>query len=163
MKILIKGKKQLSGSVKISGAKNAALPELAAVILSSGDLEFSDVPQVEDIKVMFRALENLGAAGEFTDSRIKIKLPEIRSNLVPREIVETSRASILILGPLLARSGYAEVSNPGGCPIGDRRINFHLDGLSKMGAKIETGAEHIIARADTPLQGIDYRFPGKRP
>lgn len=161
MKILIKGKKQLSGSVKISGAKNAALPELAASILAGGDLEFSDVPQVEDIKVMFTALQNLGAAGEFVDNRIKIALPEIRSNLVPREIVETSRASILILGPLLARSGYAEVSNPGGCPIGDRRINFHLDGLGKMGAKIETGAEHIIARSDGPLQGIDYRFPGK--
>jgi UDP-N-acetylglucosamine 1-carboxyvinyltransferase len=161
MKILIKGKKKLSGKVKVSGAKNAALPELAAVLLSSGDFDFSEVPRVEDIKVMFKALQNIGAEGEFNSNRIKIKIPEIKSSLVPKNIVETSRASILILGPLVARSGYAKVSLPGGCSIGDRKINFHLEGLRKMGSIINVEEEHIIAKTSGPLQGIDYTFPDK--
>lgn len=161
IKILIKGKKPLSGTVRVSGAKNAALPELAAVLLSSGDFEFSGVPRVEDIKVMFKALQNIGAEGEFTGNCVKIRIPKIKSSLVPKNIVETSRASVLILGPLVARNGYAKVSLPGGCSIGDRNINFHLAGLRKMGAKIVEEDEHIIAKADGPLQGIDYTFPDK--
>ncbi|MFC2155166.1 UDP-N-acetylglucosamine 1-carboxyvinyltransferase [Acidobacteriota bacterium] len=161
IKILIKGKKALSGSVRTSGAKNAALPELAAVILSSGEFEFSEVPRVEDIKVMFNALQNIGAEGNFSANSIKIKIPEIRSSLVPQNIVETSRASILILGPLIARNGYAKVSMPGGCSIGDRNINFHIEGLRKMGAEIEVKDGHIIAKATGPLQGIEYEFPWK--
>jgi UDP-N-acetylglucosamine 1-carboxyvinyltransferase len=84
----------------------------------------------------------------------------VKSALVPRDIVETSRASILILGPLLARNGYAKVSKPGGCPIGDRKFNYHLDGLKLMGAKISVDDRHIVARADK-LCGIDFRFPAK--
>ncbi len=163
IKILIKGKKALSGSVRISGAKNAALPELAAVILSSGEFEFSEVPRVEDIKVMYKTLQNIGAEGEFSANSIKIKIPEIRSSPVPRNVVETetSRASILILGPLVARDGYARVSLPGGCSIGDRNINFHLDGLRKMGAEIDVKDGHIIAKTTGPLKGIEYEFPWK--
>ena len=161
IKILIKGGKPLSGNVKISGAKNAALPELAAVLLSSGDFEFSGVPRVEDIKVMFKALRNIGAEGDFTGSSVKIRIPEIKASLVPKDIVETSRASVLILGPLVARNGYAKVSLPGGCSIGDRKINFHLEGLRRMGAKIVEEDAHIIAKTNGPLQGIDYTFPDK--
>ncbi len=160
IKTLIKGKNKLSGSVRITGAKNAALPELAAAILSPGEFEFSNVPQVEDIKVMYQALQNLGAKGEFFDHRVKIQIPKIESGLVPREIVETSRASVLILGPLLARNGYAKVSEPGRCSIGDHKINFHLDGLHKMGAEIQVDKDHIIAKAKLPLKGIDFTFPG---
>lgn len=160
-RILIKGRNPLRGSVRISGAKNAALPELAAAILSSGAFEFSGAPRVEDIKVMFKALQNIGAEGEFQANRIKIKIPAIISSLVPKDIVETSRASILMLGPLIARNGFAKVSLPGGCSIGDRKINFHLAGLRKMGVEINEVDEHIIAKTTRPLKGIDYRFPNK--
>jgi UDP-N-acetylglucosamine 1-carboxyvinyltransferase len=160
IKIQIEGEKELVGSVRISGAKNAALPELAAAILSSEQFHFSNVPEVEDIKVMFKALQNLGAQGKLFSNQVTVKIPEIKSSLVPKEIVETSRASVLILGPLLARNGYAKVSLPGGCPIGDRKINFHLDGLERMGAEIQIQGEHIIAKAPR-LKGIDFTFPAK--
>ncbi len=158
-KIIINGKNKLCGSVTVSGAKNAALPELASVLLSSGEFSFESVPRVEDIKVMFRALENLGAEGQFESNTVQIRIPGIKSALVPKEIVETSRASVLILGPLLARNGYAKVSKPGGCDIGDRKINFHLDGLNRMGAVITDTGDHIVARADNGLTGIDFTFP----
>jgi UDP-N-acetylglucosamine 1-carboxyvinyltransferase len=160
MKIVIHGRKRLSGTVKISGAKNAALPELAAAILSSDAFEFCGVPEVEDIKVMFEALKNIGAEGEFINNKIKIKIPSLKSGLVPKDIIETSRASILILGPLIARNGYAKVSLPGGCPIGDRKIDFHLEGLKRMGAKINIEDGYIIAKSDK-LCGIEYTFPNK--
>lgn len=160
-KIVINGHKQLSGRVRTAGAKNAALPELAAVVLSSGEFHFQDVPEVEDIKVMFHALKNLGAEGEFQSNTVRIKIPAIKSPLVPREIVETSRASVLLLGPLVARNGYAKVSTPGGCDIGDRKINFHLEGLRQMGTDIIEEKEHIIAKAAKPLRAIDYSFPSK--
>ena len=160
-KIIINGMNKLCGSVKISGAKNAALPELAATILSTGEFQFEEVPRVEDIKVMFHALKSLGAEGQFKSNSITIQIPEVKSALVPKKIVETSRASILILGPLIARNGYARVSRPGGCPIGDRKINFHLEGLQKMGANIHETDDHIIARTHDHLKGIDYTFPGK--
>lgn len=160
-KIVINGNKQLSGRVRTAGAKNAALPELAAVVLTSGEFHFRDVPEVEDIKVMFHALKNLGAEGEFHSNTLQIKIPAIKSPLVPREIVETSRASVLLLGPLVARNGYAKVSTPGGCDIGDRKINYHLEGLSRMGTDIIEEKEHIIAKASKPLRAIDYSFPTK--
>ncbi|MCP5104763.1 MAG: UDP-N-acetylglucosamine 1-carboxyvinyltransferase [bacterium] len=160
-KIVINGKNKLCGSIRVSGAKNAALPELAAALLSTGEFHFEEVPRVEDVKVMFHALENLGAEGVFENNTVNIRIPEVRSALVPKEIVETSRASVLILGPLIARNGYAKVSRPGGCPIGDRKIDFHLEGLRQMGTHINETGEHIIARADNGLQGIDYTFPNK--
>lgn len=160
-KIIINGKHKLCGSVTVSGAKNAALPELASVLLSSGEFLFEGVPRVEDIKVLFRALENLGAEGQFESNTVRIRIPEIKSALVPKEIVETSRASVLILGPLLARNGYAKVSRPGGCDIGDRKINFHLDGLRQMGADIAESGDFIVARTDNGLTGIDFTFPSR--
>ncbi len=159
-KIVINGKHKLTGRVRISGAKNAALPELAATILSSKPFEFQNVPAVEDIKVMLKALQNIGAQGDFKQNTIQVCVESVKSALIPRDIVETSRASILILGPLLARNGYAKVSKPGGCPIGDRRFNYHLDGLRKMGADITVDDRHIIAKADK-LCGIEFKFPAK--
>jgi len=160
-RLVINGKRRLSGRVRISGAKNAALPELAAIVLGTGEFHFQDVPEVEDIKVMFKALENIGAEGEFSDNTVKLKISEIKSSLVPREIVETSRASVLLLGPLVARNGYAKVSTPGGCAIGDRKINYHLEGLRKMGALIHEEEGHVIAEAPKPLKAIEYTFPTK--
>jgi len=158
--ILIRGQKKLAGSVAISGAKNAALPELAAVVLSSGEFVFQNVPAVDDINVLFKALKNIGGEGQFKSNSIDICIPVLKSGLVPKNIVETSRASILMLGPLLARNGFAKVSLPGGCPIGDRKINFHLEGLRKMGATIQVEDGHIFGKTKK-LKGINYSFPNK--
>lgn len=160
-KIVITGKQKLCGSVKISGAKNAALPELAASLLTADEVHFQSVPQVEDVKVMFHALENLGAEGVFNNDTVCIRVPTLKSAEVPPEISKTSRASILILGPLVARNGYAKVSRPGGCAIGDRKIDFHLQGLHEMGVTIRETTDHIIAKADNGLHAIDYTFPNK--
>ena len=158
--IVIDGRNPISGSVRISGAKNAALPELAAVALSSEPFSFANIPQVEDIKVIYQALLGIGGEGRFDGNQIRIRVAECRTAVIPTEIVRTTRASVLLLGPLLARNGYARVSFPGGCSIGERKINFHLEGLEKMGARIETAGEYIVARSDR-LRGIEYSFPKK--
>ena len=130
-RIAIRGKKNLKGEISVSGSKNASLPELAATILSPERSIITGIPEVEDIKTMIQALENLGASGNFNSNKVDIILNEIKIPVVPKSISETSRSSILILGPLLARNGYAKVSLPGGCDIGDRKIDFHLEGLKK--------------------------------
>jgi UDP-N-acetylglucosamine 1-carboxyvinyltransferase len=158
--ISIQGRRPLTGSVAVSGAKNAALPELAAVCLSSAAIDFSCVPLVEDVKVMFAALNEIGAEGEIRGNDMRIVMPLVRSPLVSHETAKTTRASVLLLGPMLARHGLAKVSFPGGCPIGERKINFHLQGLERMGAEIRSEGEYIIARCDR-LRGIEYEFPGK--
>jgi UDP-N-acetylglucosamine 1-carboxyvinyltransferase len=158
--ISIQGRRPLTGSVAVSGAKNAALPELAAVCLSSAAIDFCCVPLVEDIKVMFAALNEIGAEGEIRGNDMRIAMPLVRSPLVSHETAKTTRASVLLLGPMLARHGLAKVSFPGGCPIGERKINFHLQGLERMGAEIRSEGEYIIARCDR-LRGIEYEFPGK--
>jgi UDP-N-acetylglucosamine 1-carboxyvinyltransferase len=115
---------------------------------------------VEDIKVMFAALEAIGIQGEIRENTIRAALPAVKSALVSHETAKTTRASVLLLGPMLARHGFAKVSFPGGCPIGERKINFHLQGLQAMGAEIISEGEYIIARCRR-LQGIEYRFPAK--
>ncbi len=150
----------MTGSVVISGAKNAALPELAAVCLSSETLDFCNVPLVEDIKVMFAALSEIGAQGEMRGNSIRIAMPAVRSPLVSHLTTQTTRASILLLGPMLARHGQAKVSMPGGCAIGERKIDFHLQGLERMGAEIRSEGEYLTARC-TRLRGVEYEFPGK--
>jgi UDP-N-acetylglucosamine 1-carboxyvinyltransferase len=158
--ISIQGSRPLTGSVAVSGAKNAALPELAAVCLSDAAIDFSNVPLVEDVKVMFAALKEIGAVGEIRGNDMRVAMPLLRSPLVSHETARTTRASVLLLGPMLARHGLAKVSFPGGCPIGERKINFHLQGLELMGAEIRSEDEYIIARCDR-LRGIEYEFPGK--
>ena len=158
--ISIQGGRPLAGRVAVSGAKNAALPELAAVCLAPGTIDFSNVPLVEDIKVMFAALREIGAEGELDGHAIRVAMPVLRSPLVSRQTTQTTRASILLLGPLLARCGEARVSMPGGCPIGERKIDFHLQGLERMGAEIRSEGEYLMARCRR-LRGIEYEFPGK--
>ena len=133
-KIFIRGGKRLCGEVRISGAKNAALPVLAAACLTSRPIRLRNIPQVEDIRVMLAALQGLGADLRRDNQDLDVCLAELHSALVATETVRTTRASILLLGPLLARNGFARVSFPGGCPIGRRKINYHLDGLVQMGA-----------------------------
>ncbi|MBN2345846.1 MAG: UDP-N-acetylglucosamine 1-carboxyvinyltransferase [Candidatus Aminicenantes bacterium] len=158
--ISIQGRRPLTGDVTVAGAKNAALPDLAAVCLSGEAIEFSNVPQVEDIKVMFAALREIGALGEMRGDLIRVAIPEIRSDEVSQGIVRTTRASILLLGPMLARHGRAKVTLPGGCAIGERKIDFHLQGLQRMGAEIRSEREFLEARCRR-LRGIEYSFPAR--
>ncbi len=158
-KIRIAGRKRLSGTIIVSGAKNASLPELAATILADSEVLLKGVPNVEDVNTMFNALERIGATGNFDHNKVNINLSNIKEPVVSETISKTSRSSILILGPLLARNGYARVSLPGGCAIGDRKIDFHLEGLKRMGAEINVEDGYISARSKR-LKGADYTFPG---
>jgi len=157
--IRIQGGRPLRGTVTVAGAKNAALPELAAALLTRDPIHLLSVPDVADIRVMLHALAGMGAKTRFHAGEVEINLARIESHHVPPEIVQTSRASILLLGPLLARAGAARVSLPGGCPIGDRKFDFHLQGLQRMGATILLEDGHIVGHA-RKLNAIDYTFPG---
>ncbi|MFZ6016976.1 MAG: UDP-N-acetylglucosamine 1-carboxyvinyltransferase [Nitrospirota bacterium] len=156
-KLIIKGGKRLEGDVEISGAKNAALPIMAASILSSGYSTISRVPNLRDIMTMGRLLVHLGAGFHYEDGKVVINTKSVNSFEAPYDLVKTMRASVLVLGPLLARFGRAKVSLPGGCAIGARPINLHLMGLEKMGAKIELESGYVFARAKR-LRGISIYF-----
>ncbi|MDZ7867642.1 MAG: UDP-N-acetylglucosamine 1-carboxyvinyltransferase [Rheinheimera sp.] len=145
---LVKGGARLQGEVSISGAKNAALPILFATLLAEQPSVISNVPALKDIDTTFKLLRMFGAAVEREADRVTVDATNITSQLAPYELVRTMRASILALGPLLARFGYAEVSLPGGCAIGARPVNLHIDGLRKMGAQIVVENGYIKARVD---------------
>jgi len=156
---VIKGGKPLVGEVSISGAKNAALPLIAATLLAQNDVILSNVPNVADIKTLIQLLINLGAKCEFLDeNRLKINTNSINSTKANYDIVRKMRASILTLGPLLARFGRCEVSLPGGCAIGQRPIDLHLSALEKMGANIEIKQGYVVATAEGGLKGADIVF-----
>ena len=155
----IQGQQKLSGEVEISGAKNAALPLIAATLLAQNDVILSNVPNVADIKTLIQLLINLGAKCEFLDeNRLKINTNSINSTKANYDIVRKMRASILTLGPLLARFGRCEVSLPGGCVIGQRPIDLHLSALEKMGANIEIKQGYVVATAEGGLKGADIVF-----
>ncbi len=156
--IYIKGPCNLKGTVEVSGAKNAALPCMATAILTKSNVCLKNIPEVEDIKIMKKALEDFGALISLDKGTLSLSLKEIIKPVIPTELSSKWRASILTLGPLLARNGYAKVSMPGGCPIGDRKINFHLEGLRLMGADININMNSIEAQCQR-LKGIDYTFP----
>lgn len=156
-KLIIKGGKRLKGEVEISGAKNAALPAIAAALLASGEHEITRVPDLRDIKTMGRLLENMGAEFNYKTHKAVIATNRIKHLEAPYELVKEMRASVLVLGPMLARFGKAKVSLPGGCAIGARPINLHLMGLEKMGAKIELESGYVIASAKR-LKGADIHF-----
>ncbi len=154
----INGGKKLSGIVKISGAKNAALPLLAATILSSKPIIIKNVPNVRDINTLLKLLSNLGANFTFEKNRLKIDSSSISSTMANYDIVKTMRASILTLGPLLATFGHCEVSLPGGCAIGQRPIDLHIKALEQMGADIEIKQGYVIAKAPHGLKGATIVF-----
>ncbi len=145
---LVKGGARLQGEVSISGAKNAALPILFATLLAEQPSVISNVPALKDIDTTFKLLRMFGAVVEREADRVTVDATNITSQLAPYELVRTMRASILALGPLLARFGYAEVSLPGGCAIGARPVNLHIDGLRKMGAQIVVEHGYIKARVE---------------
>lgn len=152
------GKKKLEGSVKISGAKNATLPLLAATILSKNNLTISNLPNVVDINTLLNLLEMLGSSYSKENDRLKINSTTISKTKATYDIVKTMRASILVLGPLLARFGHCEVSLPGGCAIGQRPVDLHLKALEQMGAKIEIKSGYIQATVKGPLKGAKIIF-----
>ena len=165
-RILIRGGRPLAGEIDISGSKNAALPLMAAAILTPETLRLSNLPRLADIASMRRLLETLGAevrevSGE-PDERgmvLEIAASGVKSIRAPYDLVRKMRASVLVLGPLLARFGQAEVSLPGGCAIGTRPVDLHLKALEAMGARITIEAGYIRAEAPDGLQGAEFAFP----
>ncbi len=154
----IQSSSSLKGEVTISGSKNASLPLIALTILAQNDVEISNVPEVVDIKTLLKLLNNLGASTSFNNNTISINTTTITETKATYDIVKTMRASILVLGPILSRFGYCEVSLPGGCAIGQRPIDLHLKALEKMGATITIEAGYVRAEAKDGLQGADIIF-----
>ena len=155
----INGGKKLSGSVKISGAKNAALPLIALSILSKNEVVIKNLPAVSDIHTLIQLLSNLGAKCKFLDANTaKIDPREINSTKAIYDIVRKMRASILVLGPLLARFRHCEVSLPGGCAIGARPIDLHLSALEKMGAEVKIEQGYVVCTAKKGLKGATINF-----
>ncbi len=147
-KLIIHGGKCLNGTVKISGAKNSVLPILASSLLSSDQIIIGNVPHLQDVTTTISLLTEMGAHSSIDEKmRVTIDSSSIRNFFAPYEMVKTMRASILVLGPLLAHYGEAKVSLPGGCAIGSRPVNLHLEGLKSMGAKINVEEGYIIAKA----------------
>ncbi|MBW2601136.1 MAG: UDP-N-acetylglucosamine 1-carboxyvinyltransferase [Deltaproteobacteria bacterium] len=156
-KLIVEGGHRLEGTVVISGAKNAALPILVSSLLTAGWSVYQNVPDLRDVRTIERLLVDLGAVVETTGSEVKVSANAISSHEASYELVKTMRASVLVLGPLLARLGKARVSLPGGCAIGARPIDLHLKGLEQMGADISLEHGYIDARADR-LKGADIYF-----
>ncbi len=154
----IQGNQKLKGSVSISGAKNAALPLLASTLLSKNKISITNVPEVSDVKTLLTLLGNLGANSSYKDNHVIIDTTKVASACANYDIVRKMRASILTLGPLLARFGHCEVSLPGGCAIGQRPIDLHLKALEKMGAKIELKDGYVLATATDGLKGATIIF-----
>ncbi|MEY4762436.1 MAG: hypothetical protein RLZZ200_2292 [Pseudomonadota bacterium] len=147
-KLQITGGRPLEGEVRISGAKNATLPILAAALLADGPVTISNVPHLQDVTTMIELLGRMGVSVTIDEKlRIEVDPTSIREYFAPYELVKTMRASILVLGPLVARHGNADVSLPGGCAIGARPVNIHVAGLQAMGAEIHIENGYIKARA----------------
>jgi UDP-N-acetylglucosamine 1-carboxyvinyltransferase len=149
-KLLIRGGRRLEGEVTISGAKNAALPELCAALLTAEPVTLTNVPRLQDVSTTLKLLRNMGVRAERSETRpdtVSIDASAITAPQAPYDLVKTMRASILVLGPLLARFGEATVSLPGGCAIGSRPVDQHIKGLQAMGAEIAVEHGYILAKA----------------
>ncbi|RTJ05150.1 UDP-N-acetylglucosamine 1-carboxyvinyltransferase [Campylobacter jejuni] len=152
----IEGTNHLSGNVTISGAKNAALPLIVSSILAKNEVKINNVPNVADIKTLISLLENLGAKVNFQNNSALLNTKTLNQTIAKYDIVRKMRASILTLGPLLARFGHCEVSLPGGCAIGQRPIDLHLLALEKMGANIQIKQGYVVASGN--LKGNEILF-----
>jgi len=146
-KLLIRGGRQLHGEVSIAGAKNAALPELCAALLSADTVTLTNVPQLQDVSTMLKLIRHMGVNAERQDNGdMVLNASGLHTPEAPYEMVKTMRASVLALGPLLARFGHAKVSLPGGCAIGTRPVDQHIKGLQAMGAVIDVEHGYMVAR-----------------
>tara|TARA_Y100000748_G_scaffold65475_1_gene52967 strand:+ start:1610 stop:2863 length:1254 start_codon:yes stop_codon:yes gene_type:complete len=159
-KIIIQGQNPLSGSVKISGAKNAVLPIMTAALMAEGESVITRVPDLRDTRTMIKLMEIVGARCSFKDNDLLIDASTVNNPEAPYDLVKTMRASFYVLGPLLARFGTVKVSLPGGCAWGPRPVDFHLKGLEKLGAKVTLKSGYILAEAKR-LKGakISFEFP----
>lgn len=160
----IKGGKPLSGTIPISGAKNAALPLMTAALLTGGDVHFENVPQLTDVRTLIRLLTELGCKAELGNGReetfgksLTLNAANITSTTAPYELVSQMRASFWVLGPLLGRFGEAKVSLPGGCAIGARPVDIYIKGLEAMGAEIEIVDGYVHATTKGGLKGANFR------
>lgn len=157
-KLVIEGGKPLYGDVKISGAKNAALPLIAATLLVGGRHHLKNVPDLRDTRTILRLMETMGVAWQRNDDELIIDSSELKSHEAPYELVKTMRASVLVLGPLLARLGKAKISLPGGCAIGARPINYHILGFEKLGVTCNLENGYVEAVIDGRLKGSVIYF-----
>ena len=160
-KLEIKGGRKISGTITISGSKNATLPILASTILTNKKVTIKNVPLVKDVLTMAELLSTIGSTVKLDKKRKKIEIINKKSlkTFAPYHLLKTMRAGVLVLGPLLTKYRVAKVSLPGGCAIGQRPINFHLDALKKMGAKIKIKDGYIFASARNGLKGCVIKFP----
>jgi UDP-N-acetylglucosamine 1-carboxyvinyltransferase len=159
-KLRIRGGRPLEGEVRVSGAKNAALPIMCAALLSAQPLRLSNVPQLMDVRTMAKLLRQMGVAAEPpADGRMVLHAAQITDPTAGYDLVKTMRASVLVLGPLLARCGQAKVSLPGGCAIGTRPVDLLIMALEKLGAELTIDGGYVIAKAPGGLKGADIEFP----
>src|SRR3954464_744025 len=170
-RILIRGGVPLSGTIRIGGAKNAALPLMAASLLTADKLVLTNVPDLADIRTMANLLVQHGVGLAFADDLpgepgsgepghlLELSARHITSTTAPYDLVRKMRASVLVLGPLVARCGRGRVSLPGGCAIGTRPVDLHLKGLERLGAEITLSEGYIEARAPKGLRGAEFVFP----
>ncbi len=154
----IVGNKEIDGEITISGAKNAALPLIAATILSKNEIQISNLPNVVDINTFLKLIDMLGGSFKKVEDKVYIDTTKIDNTTATYDIVKTMRASILVLGPLLSRFGVCEVSLPGGCAIGQRPVDLHLKAMEQMGAVIEINHGYIKATAPNGLKGAKIVF-----
>jgi UDP-N-acetylglucosamine 1-carboxyvinyltransferase len=159
-KLAIQGGNRLNGEVRISGAKNAALPILCASLLTRDSLQLSNVPDLNDVATMRKLLQQMGVKIELSDSQVVLSAAHIDKLQAPYDMVKTMRAAILVLGPLVTRFGEARVSLPGGCAIGSRPVDLHIKGLQAMGAEIHI--EHGYIHAQVPTGNGGGRLKGAR-
>ena len=158
-KLLISGGERLSGEIRISGAKNSALPILAATLLSDAPVMVSNIPHLHDVTTMFELLGCLGVTVIMNEKmKVEIDSTTLKNHTAPYDLVKRMRASILVLGPMLAKYGRARVSFPGGCAIGSRPIDLHLSGLKHMGASIEINGGYVDAKVSGRLQGTNIKM-----
>lgn len=158
-KLIIKGGKPLSGEIRISGAKNAALPILAATLLAQAPVTIANVPHLQDVITMMRLLGTMGVQLTVEDHmKVEVDASKIENCYAPYDLVKTMRASVLVLGPLLARYGKAEVSLPGGCAIGSRPVDIHLKGMIALGAEVTVENGYIKATSNGRLKGAEFLF-----
>lgn len=157
-KFIIRGGTVLNGTVRISGAKNAVLPLLAATILTDEPMVIKNVPNLQDVNTLIKLIAGLGVTINYQGDTVKVDTSTLDNQFAPYDLVKTMRASILVLGPLLARYGQAKVSLPGGCAIGSRPVDQHLKALEALGAEIEVEAGYVHAKVDGRLKGGEVVF-----
>ena len=157
-KLEVFGANKLKGQIKISGSKNSSLPILAASLLSKKKIVLKNLPKVNDIQTMTNLLQSLGSKIKFSNKTLQIDNSNQSKKVAPYNLVKTMRAGILVLGPLLAKFGYAKVSLPGGCAIGSRPIDIHLKALSKLGVKYKISQGYVHAQAPSGLKGNKIHF-----